>query len=266
MEPSLTERFTGAAAYYARFRPDYPPELLERLADRLGLNDAQTRNPSRLLDLGCGPGTISLPMRERFEEVVGLDVNAAMLGQARARASELNASNVRFEMRPAEEIGADLGAFRLVTVGRALHWMNREVVIERAFDILEPGGGFATLGSSSDDERPSPWRVAANAVIGRYLGPKKAPSWHDQDWEHHELLLSRSRFSSVEVGRFETNRAVSLDGLVGRVFSMSSSAPERFGDRLDEFETDLRRALLEIEPSGTFSFCDVFDYALALKN
>lgn len=38
-------------------------------------------------------------------------------------------------MRPAEEIGPDLGAFRLVTVGRALHWMNRDVVIDRAYDV-----------------------------------------------------------------------------------------------------------------------------------
>ena len=260
MEPSITERFTGAAAYYARFRPDYPPELLERLAERLKLDGS-----GRLLDLGCGPGTVALAMREWFTEVVGLDVNAAMLEQAETRASEMGASNMQFLMRPAEDIGPELGAFRLVTVGRALHWMNREAVIERAYDLLEPGGSFATLGSSSDDERPSPWRVAANTVIERYLGPRKAPHWHDPDWERHEVMLRRSRFASVEQIRVQTSVTVSLDALVGRVFSMSSSAPERFGDRREDFEADLRRALLEIEPSGNFRLSDHFDCALALK-
>jgi ubiquinone/menaquinone biosynthesis C-methylase UbiE len=132
MDIPLTERFTGAAAYYARFRPEYPRQLLEHLAERLGLDGS-----GRLLDLGCGPGTISLAMREWFTEVIGLDVNAAMLSQARARASDLGASNVQFSIRPAEEIGPDLGAFRLVTAGRSLTWMNREVVIDRAYDLLE---------------------------------------------------------------------------------------------------------------------------------
>ncbi len=258
MEPSITERFTGAAAFYARFRPDYPRELLERLAARVPRDDS-----SRLLDLGCGPGTISLAMREWFAEVIGLDVNAAMIGQAEARASDLGASNVRFSIRPAEEIGAELGAFRLITVGRALHWMNREVVIERAYDLLEPGGGFATL--RSDDERRDPWRVAADRVIERYLGPREASRWHDPNWEHHDTLLRRSRFATVEEMRIQTSRTVSLDELVGRVFSMSSSAPERFGNHLAAFEADLRRALLEVEASGSFGFSDHFDCVLALK-
>lgn len=260
MDPALAERFTGAAAYYARFRPEYPREVLEHLAVRLELNGS-----GRLLDLGCCPGTIALAMRGWFTEVVGLDVNAAMLEQARTRAGTLGASKAHFLMRPAEDIGPDLGAFRLVTAGRALHWMKREIVIERAYDLLEPGGGFVTLGSSSDDEHRGPWRVAADTVIEAYLGPRAAHGWHDPDWEHHEVLLRRSRFASVEVRRFETSRSVSVDELVGRVLSMSSSAPERFGDRLERFEADLRGALLEIEPSGHFSLSDRFDYALALK-
>lgn len=262
VEPSSSERFTGAAAYYARFRPDYPSALLERLADRLGLNDDSS---GRLLDLGCGPGTIALAVREWFKAVIGLDVNAAMLEQARARATELSATNTRFEMRPAEEIGPDLGTFRLVTVGRALHWMNREMVIERAFDLLEPGGGFATLGNAGEAERTDPWRLAANAVIERYLGPHEPNPWRAPGFEPYEAVLRRSRFATVEIERATSSRTFGLDDLVGRVFSMSSSAPERFGSRLIKFERDLRIALLEVEPSGVFTLPEVFEYTLGLK-
>lgn len=169
-------------------------------------------------------------------------------------------------MRPAEEIGPDLGAFRLVTVGRALHWMNRDVVIDRANDVLEQGGGFASLGNAGEADRRDPWRLAANVVIERCLGPRETSHWRNPDWERHEVLLSRSRFGHAEIERVTSSRTVSIDDLVGRMFSMSSSAPERFGDHLEAFETDLRRALLEAEPSGVFTLSDAFEYTLALKN
>jgi hypothetical protein len=108
--------------------------------------------------------------------------------------------------------------------------------------------------------------VVADAVIERYLGLPAPKRWHDPDWEHHDALLRRFPFATVETRRVETTSAASVDALVGRVFSMSSSAPERFGNRLAAFETDLRAALLEIEPFGTFTLSDEFDYALALKN
>ena len=43
------------------------------------------------------------------------------------------------------------------------------------------------------------------------------------------------------------------DEIVASVFSRSSGAPHLFGDRLDEFETELRRLLRETAPDRRFS-------------
>ena len=58
----------------------------------------------------------------------------------------------------AEDLGADLGPFDLVTIGRALHWMEREPTLAALERILAPGGHILICGSSSG--KANPWRAA----------------------------------------------------------------------------------------------------------
>lgn len=57
-DPSL---YAGSAAYYARGRVPYPPELATLLAAELGLDGS-----GRLLDVGCGPGSLTLLLAPLF--------------------------------------------------------------------------------------------------------------------------------------------------------------------------------------------------------
>jgi cyclopropane fatty-acyl-phospholipid synthase-like methyltransferase len=70
--------FAGAAAYYDRGRLPNAPGLADAVEKALGL-DGRTR----LLDVGCGPGTVTLPLAGLFQEVVGLDADAGMIGGLR---------------------------------------------------------------------------------------------------------------------------------------------------------------------------------------
>lgn len=56
---------------------------------RMDLTGVQT-----LLDVGCGPGTISLPLAERLQRVVGLDFSRRMLDGLLDNASRLGCGNV----------------------------------------------------------------------------------------------------------------------------------------------------------------------------
>lgn len=67
----------GAAPYYLRGRIPYAQGLADSLAEALGL-DGQ----GRLLEVGCGPGTIALRLSHLFEGVVGVAPDAAMLEAA----------------------------------------------------------------------------------------------------------------------------------------------------------------------------------------
>jgi hypothetical protein len=51
--------FAGAAGYYEQGRLPYAPGLADAFADSLGLD-----RQGRLLDVGCGPGTVALRLAE----------------------------------------------------------------------------------------------------------------------------------------------------------------------------------------------------------
>src|SRR5689334_3417487 len=110
--------FRGTASYYARFRPGYPPELVELLAAKAGLGPR-----SRVLDLGTGTGQLAVPLAAHAGEVVAVDPEQEMLAQ-------IDAPNVRTVEARAEEVDETWGRFDLVTIGNAFHWMD-PAILER---------------------------------------------------------------------------------------------------------------------------------------
>jgi SAM-dependent methyltransferase len=67
----------GAARYYEEGCLPYAPGLADALRHDLGLHGRE-----RLLDVGCGPGTIARLLAPLFEAVVGLDPDPGMLAEA----------------------------------------------------------------------------------------------------------------------------------------------------------------------------------------
>ncbi|MER6026106.1 class I SAM-dependent methyltransferase [Streptomyces sp. NPDC001851] len=69
--------FEGAAACCAQGRLPCAPGLVP-LPDEVLAADGQ----GRLLDAGCGPGTVATPLAGLFREVVGIDPDAGMIAEA----------------------------------------------------------------------------------------------------------------------------------------------------------------------------------------
>jgi cyclopropane fatty-acyl-phospholipid synthase-like methyltransferase len=82
--------FEGTAAYYDRYRAPYAPETIEYLVSAFGLDDT-----ARVLDLGCGPGTIAIPISRFVAEVLAVDLDPAMVVEGRRLAQERGRSNIR---------------------------------------------------------------------------------------------------------------------------------------------------------------------------
>lgn len=59
--------FLGSASYYQRGRLPYAPGLPDVLAEILMLDGR-----GRLIDVGCGPGTLALSLAHLFGDVVGV--------------------------------------------------------------------------------------------------------------------------------------------------------------------------------------------------
>ncbi|MBA2625059.1 MAG: class I SAM-dependent methyltransferase [Acidimicrobiia bacterium] len=253
--------FRGAAAHYAQGRIPYPPRLHDAFAAHADLSGSP-----RLLDVGCGPGTVALRLADLFTEVVGVDPDADMLAEAARLAEAQGVTNGRWVQRRAEDLPADLGSFRYATFAQSFHWMEREVVAATVFDVLEPGGAFVHVNTQVEDvaDRPSalPHPPPPVREIERlresYLGPVRRAG--------QGVLASGTPGAEpavLEAAGFEAPRVVRIAGLgaidrsagdvVDHVLSQSGSAPHLFGPRLAHFEADLRAVLAEAAPDGRFT-------------
>ncbi|GHA80973.1 methyltransferase [Streptomyces tendae] len=253
--------FSGTAAFYRRGRLPYAPGLADLLAGVLDLDGR-----GRLLDLGCGPGTVALRLAGLFDEVVGVDPDPGMLAEAARGAAELEvADKVRWVRARAEELPAGLGGFTVVTLAQSFHWMDRERVAATVRGMLRPGGALVHISDLKGESRavdglpyPPVPRAAIDGLVrgclgpvrraGRGLLPRGTPSGED-------AVLAGVGFAGPYRHVVPGGQAMvrTWDDVVAEVFSMSFSAPHLFGDRLAAFEADLRRLLRDASPSGRFS-------------
>jgi SAM-dependent methyltransferase len=254
--------FAGAAGYYERGRLPYAPVLAETFARSLDLDGR-----GRLLDVGCGPGTITLRLATLFEEAVGLDPDPGMLAAASQAATRRGVPNATWVQRRAEELPGNLGSFRAVTFAASFHWMDRPKVAAAVATMLDPGGaavqvdapGYRPEDRAGDSELPfpAPPDQALDELRRRYLGPDRragqsirntSPSGEDEVFRAAGFRPART--VTVPDGRIMERTA---DDIVAGVFSTSSTAPHLFGERRADYEKDLRQILSETSPSGRFA-------------
>ncbi|HEX4790355.1 MAG TPA: methyltransferase domain-containing protein [Actinospica sp.] len=240
--------FTGTAAYYARGRLPYSPDLVPLLTDVLGLDGR-----GRLLDVGCGPGTLALALAGSFAEVVGIDPDPEMLAEAAARQSV----NARWIRARAEQLPLGLGTFEVATFGQSFHWTDRDLVAAKVRAMLAPGGAFVHVAHLGGRPFPAPTDAPIAELVARYLGPgRRAGRGTSPPGTpgNEESVLARAGFVGPERHVLSGGREFprTEDDLVAEVFSMSFSAPPLFGGRLGAFEAELRALLREISPTGRF--------------
>lgn len=120
---------------YDEFRPRPPTALL-----RILMQLAQTERPQLVIDLGCGTGISTRVWAAAATEVVGVEPNPAMIGQARRVCEALN---VRYVEGFASESGVSDAAADIVTCAQAFHWMEPAPVLAEAARVLRRGGVFA---------------------------------------------------------------------------------------------------------------------------
>ncbi|GAB1818340.1 class I SAM-dependent methyltransferase [Herbidospora sp. RD11066] len=233
--------FRGAAAHYQRGRLPYAPGYPERLAALLGLDAG-----SRLLDVGCGPGTVALAMAPFAAEVIGLDPDDDMLAEAARQAARRGVTNVRWVPGRAEDLPGDLGGFQAVIFAQSFHWVDRDAVAAAVLRMLPPGGAFVQVGNVKDVPRPQYERIGE--LVRRYLGPVRRAGQGvlvNGTPGREDLVLARAGFVDFERHVVPAGDLIArtTDDLVAWTFSRSDSAPHLFGDRLADFERDLRALL-----------------------
>jgi ubiquinone/menaquinone biosynthesis C-methylase UbiE len=101
------------------------------------------RPAMRLLDVGCGPGTITCDLARRLApgQVVGLDASEAVIAEARATAAASGVGSVSFEVGDLFELRFDDGSFDVVHAHQVLQHVGDPVAaLTEMRRVCRPGG------------------------------------------------------------------------------------------------------------------------------
>src|SRR5882757_1437881 len=253
--------YAGSARFYPVGRVAYPPELAERLADALHLDGS-----GRLLDIGCGPGSLTLPMAHLFAEAVGIDADPSMLAEAARQADRAGVTNVTWRQLRGEQLPAGIPDPTVVTFAQSFHWMDRRRVAGLVRSMLATGGAVVHVGATTHegmdtDEQlplPRPPRDAIRALIRQFLGDVRRagqatlPSGDTPGGE--DDVYRAAGFGGPERLNLPA-RVVRRTAAEVRasIYSLSSSAPHLFGTGFEAFDVRLRALHDETASEDGFS-------------
>ncbi|HTJ58767.1 MAG TPA: methyltransferase domain-containing protein [Devosiaceae bacterium] len=258
--PFEPRRFRSTVAFYSRYRIPYPEALIASVAQRVGLESGD-----RMLDLGCGPGPLALAFATLGARVTAMDPEPDMLAAARAAAAEAEL-DIEFRQGSSYDLTPELGSFKLVTMGRSFHWMDRKATLEMLDRIVVPEGAVALFADRRISSTPD-WRKLTEA-----LADKLVPNRNDtrkirrsDQWAPHEAMLLHSSFSEVEMLGRIFEREITIEDVIGRALSTSATSPEVLGEHQTTFEEALRAQLEAEAPDGRVTEIVGTDAVLAFR-
>jgi SAM-dependent methyltransferase len=235
-------RFVSTAPFYTRYREPYPASFFREVARREGLQGTE-----RFIDIGCGPGSLAIGFAPYVKCCVGVDVETEMLEAARVEAAR---AGVHIDLMQAriEDLPADIGIFQAVTIGRALHWFDRDEALAVLERIVDPGGWIAICGTRSQSAAGQGWE-------GRFHELRRAWSSDPDESKYHfdiEDWFRGSRFQKKGQVEVIESQPVTIQEMIGRALSMSTTSPKVLGDRRAAFEAAMRDALEPLSEDGVF--------------
>jgi SAM-dependent methyltransferase len=254
------DAFVGTAKFYSQYRPPYPKALLSDLLVR-----AQTPPNGRLLDLGCGPGRVSIPLAPYFAEVWAVDPESEMLEEGQRRAGPSSA--IQWITFTAEHLVAPDGSFDLITAGESFHRFDQRLVGSKAIDWLRQDGHIALLWQVNLWPGDQRWQVAAREIVNTYVlkPPPLTTAANIRQYPTFREALVAIGFRDVTTHEFESVHDWTVDAMIGFLYSTSILSIRMLGDRRSAFETDFRHALANLEKGDVFQESITFGYVLGRR-
>jgi ubiquinone/menaquinone biosynthesis C-methylase UbiE len=153
--PDNTDRFTGRAEDYDRYRQRYPTEeVLTRLREWCGLTSEWV-----VADIGAGTGMLAEVFLENDNRVLAVEPNQDMRDQMRASVEQQLgklAPHLEVIDATAEDTKLPDASVDLVAAGRAFHWFDRDRALAEFRRILKPDGWVTLVAIDRDRDSTHP--------------------------------------------------------------------------------------------------------------
>lgn len=225
---NTVERFSNRVENYVKYRPTYPPEVLQFLRGELGLQAS-----SIVADIGSGPGISAKIFLENGCRVYGVEPNAAM----RAAAAEFLRGFPNFKSvdGTAENTTLPDRSVDFVTAAQAFHWFDAKRARTEFERVLKPGGAVVLLWNERRLDADDFHREYEKFLLE--FGKDYTGVRHENVTDDHLREFFGGDFG---VARFANEQVFDLAGLRGRVLSssyMPTESDARFAAMIKSLES-----------------------------
>lgn len=234
------ERFSNRVANYVKYRPSYPPEVLQFFRDKLNL-----QKDSVVADIGSGTGISAKVFLENGNTVYGVEPNAAMREAAEEFLKDF--PNFKSVNGTSENTTLEDDSIDFVTAAQAFHWFDPPKTRAEFKRILKTGGYVVLIWNERQLDSDDFHREYEKFLVEYGTDYEKVR--HDNI--PHEKL---AEFFQTEFGavKFQNKQLLDFAGLRGRMLS-SSYMPNEQDARFPEMSEKLRRLFTKHAESGRIS-------------
>jgi len=212
MGQAPTARFSDRVEDYVRYRPGYPPEVLELLRVECGLRPAHA-----VADIASGTGAFTRLLLENGNRVFAVEPNAGM----REAGSRLLHSFTQLASvaGTAEDTTLPSCSVDFVTAAQAAHWFDRRRARAEFVRILKPGGWCVLIWNERRTEA-TPFLRDYERLLLTYGTDYKEVRHERTTATIHEFFAPAPHQERV----FDLRQQFDFEGTAGRLLS-SSYAP-----------------------------------------
>jgi SAM-dependent methyltransferase len=225
-------RFASTVEFYARYREPYPPTFFRSVAEKIALQGSES-----LLDIGCGPGLLAIGFAPFVGRCTGIDPETAMVEAAKSEAQQAGVALTLVHGKVEDFAATE--SFDLITIGRALHWMDRDRALQVLERIAADSARILICGARSVESAASPWVKPYDEVRRR---------WTESTDEKKYRLDGREWFADSSFGEVMTisvpeERELTVSDVIGRSLSRSNTSPAVLGGERARFEAEITAVL-----------------------
>lgn len=207
----MTDYFSGQAAAYAGFRPDYPAELFHWLA-------SQSPGRERAWDCATGSGQAASGLADHFHLVLASDLSLNQLQHA------VSHHSIHYFSATAEQVPLPDHCLQLITVAQALHWFDRDRFYREVDRLLVRGGLLAAWSYGPFYSKYPELNASIDWFRYELVGPFWPPERALVENGYRDITLP---WRELQTPQFRLQRDLRLDELLGYVGSWSATAEYR---------------------------------------
>jgi SAM-dependent methyltransferase len=149
----------------------------------------------RILDVGCGEGTLTRKIIERGATVLGVDNSPEMIAAARA-------NGIDALLLPAEDMQF-FAEFDAAFSNATLHWvLQKEQAARAVYRALKPGGRFAGEMGGEGNLRKLREALDEELIIRGYVPPIEASNWYASP-EEFAAVYEEAGFRGIDARLIE---------------------------------------------------------------